>query len=118
MVSAQAMSRFPATPQWTADRRLVEPTPKMLAVMVWVVLTGALYHLGDEGPLTREPLGQRAGAPGEAGPEGGALRGGAPGEAGSDADGLRGCVAGGKETFIARIVDFVRHANARPGALG
>ena len=110
-----------------------------------MVLTGALYHLGDEGPLTREPLGQRAGAlgaPGETGetgvseetePEGGALRGGAPGEAGSDADGLRGCAAGeaesdsgglrgcaagGKEAFIARIVDFVRHANARPGALG
>ena len=122
----------------------IDPAFEAVA-LVGMVLTGALYHLGDEGPLTREPLGQRAGAlgaPGETGetgvseetePEGGALRGGAPGEAGSDADGLRGCAAGeaesdsgglrgcaagGKEAFIARIVDFVRHANARPGALG
>lgn len=95
----------------------IDPAFEAVA-LVGMVLTGALYHLGDEGPLTREPLGQRAGAPGEAGPEGGALRGGAPGEAGSGVGGLRGSAAGGKEAFIARIVDFVRHANARPGALG
>ena len=41
MVRIHAMTRFPATPQRTAESRLVEPTPKMQAVMVWVVLTGA-----------------------------------------------------------------------------
>ena len=40
MVRIHAMTRFPATPQRTAESRLVEPTPKMQAVMVWVVLTG------------------------------------------------------------------------------
>lgn len=41
MVRIHAMTRFPATPSRTAESRLVEPTPKMQAVMVWVVLTGA-----------------------------------------------------------------------------
>ena len=41
IVSTQAMSRLPAIPQRTADNRLVEPTPKIQAVMVWVVLMGA-----------------------------------------------------------------------------
>ena len=41
MVRTQAMMRCPATPQRTAVRRLVEPTPKMQAVIVCVVLIGA-----------------------------------------------------------------------------
>ena len=93
----------------------IDPAFEAVA-LVGMVLTGALYHLGDEGPLTRKPLGRRDGAPEEAGLEGGGLRGGAPEEAGCDAGGLRGGAAGGKEAFIARIVDFVRHANARPDA--
>jgi hypothetical protein len=40
MVRTQAMMRCPATPQRTAVRRLVEPTPKMQAVIVCVVLIG------------------------------------------------------------------------------
>ena len=40
-VSTQAVTSWPATVQRTAERRLVEPTPKMQAEMVCVVLTGA-----------------------------------------------------------------------------
>ena len=40
MVSTQAQTIRVATPQRTAERRLVEPTPTIAPVMVWVVLTG------------------------------------------------------------------------------
>src|SRR4051812_17940512 len=40
MVSIQAMTMRRATPQRTADNRLVAPTPTIAPVMVWVVLTG------------------------------------------------------------------------------
>src|SRR3954463_8993552 len=40
-VTIQAITMFPATPQRTADRRLVEPTPMMAEVIVCVVDTGA-----------------------------------------------------------------------------
>ena len=40
MVSTQAHTTRRATPQRTADRRRVAPTPTMAPVMVWVVLTG------------------------------------------------------------------------------
>src|ERR1044072_6713695 len=40
MVKIHAHSRFTVTPQRTADRRLVAPTPIIEPVMVWVVLTG------------------------------------------------------------------------------
>src|SRR5688500_20319155 len=40
MVSTHAHTTRPATPQRTADRRWVEPTPTMAPVMVWVVDTG------------------------------------------------------------------------------
>src|SRR5437763_17168453 len=41
MVSTQAVSMFPATPQRTADTRFDAPTPMMLDEMTCVVLTGA-----------------------------------------------------------------------------
>ncbi len=41
MVTTQASARLAATSQRTADKRLVEPTPKMQAVMVCVVEIGA-----------------------------------------------------------------------------
>src|SRR5271169_5890815 len=40
MVSTQAQTIWVATPQRTAERRWVVPTPTMAPVMVWVVLTG------------------------------------------------------------------------------
>ena len=40
MVRTQAHTIRPATPQRTADNRLIDPTPMMAPVMVWVVLTG------------------------------------------------------------------------------
>jgi hypothetical protein len=39
MVRTQAQTMRPATPQRTADRRRVEPTPTMATVRVWVVET-------------------------------------------------------------------------------
>ena len=41
MVSTQAMPMFLATPQRTADSRLVAPTPMIAEVIVCVVETGA-----------------------------------------------------------------------------
>src|SRR6478735_5147630 len=41
MVSTQAMPMFLATPQRTAEARLVAPTPMIAEVTVWVVETGA-----------------------------------------------------------------------------
>src|SRR5665648_1012492 len=41
MVSTQATAMLPATPQRTADARLVAPTPMIAEVIVWVVDTGA-----------------------------------------------------------------------------
>ena len=38
MVSIHAQSRLMVTPQRTADKRLVAPTPIIAPVMVWVVL--------------------------------------------------------------------------------
>src|SRR4029453_17323001 len=40
MVRIQAQTMRPATPQRTADRRRVAPTPTIAPVMVWVVETG------------------------------------------------------------------------------
>src|SRR4029453_19393065 len=40
MVRSQAQTMRPATPQRTADRRRVAPTPTIAPVMVWVVETG------------------------------------------------------------------------------
>ena len=40
MVRIQAQTMRRATPQRTAERRVVAPTPTMAPVMVWVVLTG------------------------------------------------------------------------------
>jgi hypothetical protein len=39
-VKTQAEKILFVTPHRTADRRLVDPTPKIAEVMVWVVLTG------------------------------------------------------------------------------
>ena len=39
-VIIQAATMLPATPQRTAERRLVAPTPIMDELMQWVVLTG------------------------------------------------------------------------------
>ena len=58
--------------------------------LIGMVLTTTLYYIGDESPLLGAPSHQRAGAQ----------------------------AIGGKDGFIARIVDFVRHANASPGMLG
>ena len=40
MVRTQAQTMRAATPQRTAEARLIEPTPTMAPVMVWVVETG------------------------------------------------------------------------------
>ena len=48
IVRTQAQSIFPATPQRTAVRRFVDPTPMIAPVMVWVVLTGM--------PATEAPM--------------------------------------------------------------
>src|SRR5215475_4892678 len=40
IVRIHAHTMRPATPQRTAERRFVEPTPTIAPVMVWVVLTG------------------------------------------------------------------------------
>src|SRR5436305_12411322 len=45
MVSTQAVSMFPATPQRTADTRFDAPTPMMLEEMTCVVLTGAFSQV-------------------------------------------------------------------------
>ena len=39
-VTTQAVTMFPATPQRTAEKRLMAPTPIMEAAVQWVVLTG------------------------------------------------------------------------------
>ena len=44
MVSTQAVIRLRVTPQRTADRRRVAPTPMMAPDMVWVVLTGIFRY--------------------------------------------------------------------------
>ena len=41
MVSTQATTMLPATPQRTADSRFVAPTPRIDEVIVWVVEIGA-----------------------------------------------------------------------------
>jgi hypothetical protein len=46
-VSTQAITMFPATPQRTADSRLLAPTPMMQALMQWVVETGTPRALAD-----------------------------------------------------------------------
>src|ERR1043165_6177209 len=40
MVSTQAQTMRPATRHFTADSRVVDPTPAIAPVMVWVVETG------------------------------------------------------------------------------
>ena len=40
IVSTQAQTIWPATPQRTADSRRVAPTPTIAPVIAWVVLTG------------------------------------------------------------------------------
>ena len=40
-VSTQAVTIEPATPQRTAEKRLVAPAPMIAEVMVWVVEIGA-----------------------------------------------------------------------------
>ena len=40
IVKIHAQMIFPATPQRTAESLLVEPTPTIAPVIVWVVLTG------------------------------------------------------------------------------
>ncbi len=40
MVSTHATTMLPATPQRTADIRLIAPTPMIAPLIVWVVLTG------------------------------------------------------------------------------
>ena len=66
--------------------------------LVGLVLTTTLYYIGDEGPLART-------AGGSAG------RASASAAVGAHAEDV------GKDAFIERICDFVRHANARPGLL-
>ena len=39
-VKTQAIRMFPATPQRTAERRLVAPTPMIVELITWVVETG------------------------------------------------------------------------------
>ena len=39
-VSIQAITILPATPQRTAEKRLVAPIPIMAVLATWVVLTG------------------------------------------------------------------------------
>ena len=48
MVTIQAMTMLPATPQRTADERCAAPTPMMAPVMVCVVETGMPKKRGDE----------------------------------------------------------------------
>lgn len=67
----------------------IDPSFEAVA-LVGMVLTTTLYYLGDEGLLSGAPSPQHPGAR----------------------------EIGGKDGFIDRIVDFVRHANARPGLLG
>ncbi len=54
MVKTQAHIIFPATPQRTALRRFVDPTPIMAPDIVWVVLTGI--------PATEAPIIEMAAA--------------------------------------------------------
>ena len=70
-------------------RSEIDPAFEAVA-LIGMVLTTTLYYIGDESPLLGAPSHQRAGAQ----------------------------AIGGKDGFIARIVDFVRHANASPGMLG
>lgn len=65
----------------------IDPAFESVA-LIGMVLTTALYYIGDEGPLTGGPSRSRSVRPDE-----------------------------GKDAFIGRICDFVRHANARPGLL-
>ena len=69
-------------------RSEIDPAFEAVA-LIGMVLTTTLYYIGDESPLLGAPSHQRAGAQ----------------------------AIGGKDGFIARIVDFVRHANASPGVL-
>lgn len=98
------------------------------AALVGLVLTTTLYYIGEgspsalmfgQSPAARQGA-QEAGAEGsaaakEAAPQAGGLPGTAP---------QPGCPGGepeagtfGKDAFIERICDFVKHANARPEAL-
>lgn len=45
IVTTHATTTLRATCHLTADKRLEDPTPKMLAVMAWVVLIGIPYLL-------------------------------------------------------------------------
>ena len=47
MVTIQAMTMFPATPQRTAEERCAAPTPMMAPVMVCVVDTGMPRKRGE-----------------------------------------------------------------------
>ena len=69
-------------------RSEIDPAFEAVA-LIGMVLTTTLYYIGDESPLLGAPSHQRAGAQ----------------------------AIGGKDGFIACIVDFVRHANASPGVL-
>ena len=67
-----------------------EVDPEFEAVaLIGMVLTTTLYYMGNEGPLTGAPSRSR----GTSRPD------------------------DGKDAFIERICDFVRHANVRPGLL-
>lgn len=66
----------------------IDPAFEAVA-LVGMVLTTTLYYIGDESPLSGAPSRQRTGT----------------------------TAVGGKDAFIARVVDFVRHANASPGLL-
>lgn len=71
-----------------AIRPEIDPAFEAVA-LIGMVLTTTLYYLGDEGPLSGAPSRQREGAQ----------------------------AIGGKDGFIGRIADLVRHANACPGVL-
>src|SRR5207244_11780542 len=45
IVRIQPMTIWPATPQRTADKRRVEPTPRIAELIVWVVETGTPSRL-------------------------------------------------------------------------
>ena len=48
IVSTQAQTIRPATPQRTAEKRCVDPTPTIAPVMVCVVLTGMPKYVATE----------------------------------------------------------------------
>ena len=68
----------------------IDPAFEAVA-LIGMVLTTTLFYMGDEGPLTGSPAPSRS----------------------------RGAArpSDGKDAFIERICDFVRHANARPGLI-